>query len=356
MLENHFFYNNLNYMIIKPIKLSFPENDDMINDKVIFFDISHINNKITVIMPVYTKIPQIPNDEMFKLIYKTKEIHFEKKQVRLSYEPIIVIIFDFTSDNTENTITVKYNNIQKDIVLQNIKLENKYNLSLTTLFKDDYYLLDMFYNYYKSQGVEYFYLYYNGMIDNLVDKLKNSDKLKKLLDNDDITFIEWNYKYWNEIDKNNKNKNHDKNKHLVHHAQLGQIHSALYNYGKNTSEYMIFCDLDEYMTIKSDNNIKIIDYINENNNCNCFVFKNCWSKTLDSTIPDIFPNKFLTSKPFSYPSRSKCIYRTNKALILGIHEPRNYLEYNDKNIMYHFYSWSNTDRKLDDIKYFDKDL
>ena len=50
-----------------------------------------------------------------------------------------------------------------------------------------------------------------------------------------------------------------------HHAQPGQMHHALYKYGKNNYNYMIFCDLDEYIFIP---NKTIKEYIFENKHYN----------------------------------------------------------------------------------------
>ena len=41
-----------------------------------------------------------------------------------------------------------------------------------------------------------------------------------------------------------------------HHAQLGQIHHAIYYYGKDICDYMIFCDLDEYLFIPNNSIIE----------------------------------------------------------------------------------------------------
>jgi hypothetical protein len=40
----------------------------------------------------------------------------------------------------------------------------------TTLFKDDFKLIHVFYNYYLKQGIEHFYLYYNGKLTDLIIK------------------------------------------------------------------------------------------------------------------------------------------------------------------------------------------
>ena len=69
-------------------------------------------------------------------------------------------------------------------------------------------------------------MYYNGKI---------TDEIKKYYNKDDITLIEWDYIYWKS------------GMYSRHYAQLGQIHDAIYRFGKDRFEYMLFCDLDEYI-------------------------------------------------------------------------------------------------------------
>ena len=51
------------------------------------------------------------------------------------------------------------------------------------------------------------------------------------------------------------------------------MHHAIYKYGKGTSKYMIFCDLDEYMSSASN---KIIDLISSNHHT--YRFSNVFSE------------------------------------------------------------------------------
>ena len=92
---------------------------------------------------------------------------------------------------------------------------------------------------------------YNGLL---------NDKIKEIFNYDDVTLIEWDFRYWN-----------DKEKHKYkRHAQAEQIHHALYKYGKDNYKYMIFNDLDEYFFIP---NIKLIDYIKSKSNVTSLVLK-----------------------------------------------------------------------------------
>jgi hypothetical protein len=215
-----------------------------------------------------------------------------------------------------------------------------YNLTITTLFKNDYNLFPLFYEYYKKQGVEHFYMYYNGVI---------TSEIKELFNKSDVTLIEWNFKYFLTGCK------------YLHCAQLGQMHDALYKYGKFNSKYMIFCDLDEYLNV---NNNTLKTFIFQNPQIKTFGFCNLWSKTLDNKIPHTFPNEIIIGDKFAYGIRSKNIYKTDDFTTIGIHSARciceNDLTPGDKSItnlnMFHFYNWSQKDRnehthKLYNIKH-----
>ena len=56
------------------------------------------------------------------------------------------------------------------LILDNIKTKEQNNIALTTLFKDDYELFPFFYEYYKNQGVEHFYMYYNGILNDILQE------------------------------------------------------------------------------------------------------------------------------------------------------------------------------------------
>ena len=238
---------------------------------------------------------------------------------KLEYEAIEILIYDFISSDLINEIIVDYNNIKQLYILKQIKSELINELSLTTLFKDDYNLITIFYNYYIKQGVTNFYLYYNG-------KLSNDIILKYNLPG--VTLIEWNYPYW------------IKNYFSNHYAQMGQMHHALFKFGKDLNKYMIFCDLDEYLYIP---NIKLIDYIKNNDNIDIFGFNNLWCdvEQIDINIPN---NINCSDEILKFKDRSKCIYNTEIVNTIGIHYTNNNFTrlpvINNDNIMLHFYKWS----------------
>lgn len=273
------------------------------------------------------------NEKQICININSQVLNFNSKHVKNGpTEPIMIFIYDnpFIDYHDDKIISeVGYKNIIKRMNIEYI--ENKkyeYDLTITTLFKDDFNLFPMFYEYYKSQGVEHFYMYYNEII---------TENIRQVFDKPDVTLIEWNFTYWL------------KNCKYIHHAQMGQLHDALYKYGKSNSKYMIFCDLDEYMNIE---NISLKQFILEHTEINTFGFCNIWSKTLDNKIPNKFPNKFIVGGKNEYGSRSKNILKTDNLNTFGIHTgicrcEKNWMPRDNSILnlnMFHFYNWSQPNR------------
>lgn len=134
------------------------------------------------------------------------------------------------------------------------QIEKKYNLVLMTLFYSEKpYELERFYKYYRQQGVDHFFMYYNGDL-----SLKTDLPLS-----DDISYINWNFIYWCYI-----------NNSRVHHAQI----PAMVSFHKKflpLSTYALMIDTDEYLVC---DNMTIKDYLYSNQiNKNIFT-RHCWAK------------------------------------------------------------------------------
>lgn len=291
-----------------------------------FFDFFHKNDKIIFICPIYSKKH---NPNLIKIKNNSNGLYLKNPKIlffNILYEPICIIIYDFKSENNINEFTVEYKDKKNIYQLVNYNTNNKYKLSLTTLFKDDFELLNTFFNYYDNQGVENYVMYYNGI---------STEEIKNICNKQNVLLLDWNFRYWNE------------NNVYRHHAQMGQIHHALYKYAKNESEYMIFNDLDEYMHIPD---MKLIDIINNNSNYNTFVFKNCWARTLDGSKILNSPKNIRIGHMLYYPDRSKCIHKSDDIVYLGIHRGNKYtlsnpeIHINDSHKLIHFYSWSKPSR------------
>ena len=294
---------------------SFPLDEN----KLLFFDIYHKDNQIILICPVYEDIDPSEFISNIKISNNGIPLNLDGFQSKIEYEPILIIGYKFTSSNKINMIKVEFNGIIKEFNLKCEDLIDLHKLSITTLFKDDFKLIDLFYSYYDSQGVKKFYLYYNGIL---------TTEIKELFSKKGVKLIEWNFKYWNSTSNTN----------FLHHAQMGQIHHALWKYGKNRSEYMIFCDFDEYLTV---DNKTLINEIKEKK-YDFFGFCTQWC--LVEEIPKTLPFNFTKSEIIPYPSRSKCIYKVSLINTIGIHYSNENLNGKSDYIMYHFLNFSNIKR------------
>jgi hypothetical protein len=281
------------------------------NCMFLFYDIFCRNNEIVLICPVYQTYF---DEKMIKLYFLDMELNLKYVIKKIKPEPIVILIYDFNCDSEHVNIDVIYNEtIKKSFCLYNMRMQQeKFFLSQTTLCKNDYKEIDKFCHYYENQGVDLFFIYYNGKITEDIKKYE-SKKIK---------IIEWDYQYW--LDENIFP--------YKHHAQMGQMHHSLYKYCKIFCEYTIFNDLDEYIYIPK---VKLSDYIYSKKNINYFAFLNCWSNYYLNH--NIF-NKMqimISKKKLKYKMRSKYITKNEFALILGIHMPElptSFISYNKNNI------------------------
>jgi len=291
------------------------------------FDIFIKNNFLYMILSI-NRDPVTENDLVVQL--NNQILTLNHKLVKDLYEPILIFVYDIPIFMVLEVLNITYKNHTynlKDlnITLKICKPKNKKKLALTTLFKHNLKeLFELFYDYYTKQGVEDFYIYYNGSFEEL-KTLEEPETLNFITSKKNVFLIEWNFRYFNIGEKYK----------YLHHAQLGQIHDALYKYGKMYYDYMIFCDFDEYLHIP---NSTILQLIENNPNIDRFVFNNIWSSTIDNKIPKNSEDlksiiKWKTiNRIHTYPlcignnnyirqtfGRTKNIYKIDDLLLLGIH-------------------------------------
>lgn len=109
----------------------------------LYFDIFRKNNKLYLIIPVYNK-----NTDFLKNIRienNNQNLTIIKKILKIKYEPIIILIYSCNSNDSR--FKLYYKHFKKDYILNNIETTKKYNLTLTTLFKNDIHLFPMFYSF-----------------------------------------------------------------------------------------------------------------------------------------------------------------------------------------------------------------
>jgi len=181
-------------------------------------------------------------------------------------------------------------------------------------------------------------MYYNGPLSDLLDRD----------DYENVTFVEWNYAYYIEPKDG--------------HAQSGHMNHALYKYGKPSTEYMIYNDLDEYMFVS---NTPLYTLLQQNPAYDTYMFLNVWCDTV--SIPTDIEKYYEDLKDEDMPERiaikheiyapthsSKCIHKSNSIhFIENIHCGQHYVDTRNvyretvdtntllaNNLLFHFFRWS----------------
>jgi len=192
---------------------------------------------------------------------------------------------------------------------------------MSTLFKNDYYVLPAYIFYYFSLGCSSFRLYYNGKIEEYL-KMEGVAEFLDLLPCDvQIEFVEWDYPYWT-----------SKNGSFRHASQMQSLNDA-YLRSKYRFEYIYFNDLDEYLALPFS---KFANIFELNKDIDVFRFANKWSffdtKTscpwkifvtamirnpLETVSRFVLVDEDLESGEKS--NRSKCLLRTGLDLHMGVH-------------------------------------
>lgn len=166
-------------------------------------------------------------------------------------------------------------------------------MAVATLFKDDYRRIPLFCSYYRSQGVEKFYLYFNG-----------AELPHDIYKADDIEYRCWNFPYWNGgLDV------------WAHNAQTTFLTSM---YLRNLPRYNWFglVDVDELIHHPTKT---LIEYLEtEISSDTTSVITRChWAKKLDAD------KICYTTVPLTLTEgRTKTFYRSTYKGLCGIHTPK----------------------------------
>jgi hypothetical protein len=328
--------------------------------RFLFSDIFLTDKTIGIISIIYPDVEQKYSDIECKISGLDTIFRFNKKIMREKYESNVYAYIDddnlkkFIKNNNKLDLTITYQNITKNYQIQKIH-NKKYNLALSTLFKDDYYLLLSWIEYYMLLGVEHFFLYYNKKIDT-----KMTNIIKKYIDNDIVTIIEWDFVHkLPEIQKLDPNLIlvKDSYKNNYHHSQPMSMSHCLNYYGTKC-KWLGFLDLDEY--IVTTKYLKLNDILNkyEYNKTAAIKFYCMWAD-LDGVDfrNDLIKNSYhvfnnyntirkLESEGTFY--RTKCIVNPNNINICGVHRVKDYdnkkytehlLDENDAYFL-HYYKFS----------------
>jgi hypothetical protein len=171
-------------------------------------------------------------------------------------------------------------------------------LAFATLFKDDHPFLPQMINHYRNQGVDCFYLYYNG------PKLPNN-----LPQGPDINYYLWDIQpyFW-------PNKNNEFN-HRLHNAQTSFLTMIQHKYFDD-NEWIILADLDELIINKKPQEKTILDRLQQADaEVEAVSIRNHWAK-IDKT-----GKIYYATKDLGPINRTKCIYRGSYKGWICVHHP-----------------------------------
>jgi hypothetical protein len=165
------------------------------------------------------------------------------------------------------TVVYKENEYNFDINENNFISEKNDFITLMTLFKNDYYFIPVYLKHYKNLGIKHFNFYFNFSLDellNLKDMNNIIDEIKK--DNEiEVSFIEWNFKYW---------IHHKTN--FLSNAQCPAIADMFFK-SKNQYKYIYFNDLDEYLFFKDTNIKSFSEFLDKHKDIDVFQLNMYWS-------------------------------------------------------------------------------
>lgn len=315
------------------INIIYPNNFKIGENIYLFTDLFISGNDIIGVTKYYNNI----NFNKIEIYVNNKKRFFDVIHIhKNSNEQSVICILKNVTIKKKMKIIVKYMKFRKQFILYKPDYK-KYYLTMSTLFKDDEFLLKSWIMHYKKIGVEHFYLYYNGKI---------TDKLLKYFDNIDrklFTLIEWNYTYW--VGPN------------IHLAQITEVNNSIYKYRYN-SKYIAFFDLDEYIVCK---NLKNILKKYNSNNVASIIFNNSWADIKNFNFNRLklnynnFKNYKIIRDNIFEKAQTKHIINPLNIKNNGIHVVRNmnnkkFTSYKTNYYFLHFYKFSLKNRKDNKIK------
>lgn len=170
-------------------------------------------------------------------------------------------------------------------------------LVVATLFKNETVaMINRFLSYYRGQGVDYFYLYFNG-----------PELPVGLPQGLDIMYRIWDYPYLLKADDG-----------YLHCAQSVFLLTFKLRHFDDC-DWALLIDLDEFVW-SLDEGITLIDYLTElDDSVNVVKLQNYWSMVPDSGGPISFSGIGL-----GWINRTKCIYRNSFKGYFGIHAPKSH--------------------------------
>lgn len=157
------------------------------------------------------------------------------------YEPTRAVVYPIQAAASRHTVDITYNGHSRSYSIATDQLSDRPRFAVATLFKDDFQVVKTFVRYYREQGVERFYLFYNGDVQRVRHFLP---------DGEDIVYGSWDLPYSVDLAQATSPDR------LVdaaaarswHHAQTSFLTMVRHRY-LDACSYLALIDLDEYLHV-----------------------------------------------------------------------------------------------------------
>jgi hypothetical protein len=317
--------------VLVPRKIALPDG------RLLFSAVSHVGDRLILVGCHYFDRPIAYERVRFKIHPATTKLSDLKYYARIDYEPCIVISASVGADPIAVDL---YYEGQTWTVSLDREDPPRCDLSLMTLFKDDYRLLPEFIRYYSNLGVERFCLYFNGPLESIDwTFLQNSEKVRGA----DILLVEWNVEYWWKL-RTPVGKPFYDEPGRQHHAQTMAMNHHLHAV-RGYSKYTLFVDLDEYVFTPKD----VLDRYRQTEPA--FIIMQSWWASLPKPVTYesfsiVEDQDLLVAESGEGRWRVKSLVNTADVDLMGIHIPHVYTRKDHLVIdgFFHFFSFAENDR------------
>lgn len=320
------YYNKINSLKIK-------------DEKFLYFDCFARNKELILILPSYYEFPELYKD--LYVSFGNQQLSLKESIIYEKNEGVIILIYFFDFDvNSFYNIDIECTklNLKTNLNIFHKGIPKTDDLYVSTLFKNDIYLIPNWINHYKNLGFNKFILYCNHpleKINSLIEKCKNIivEKFKDVNLEQDILFLEWNFNYFNK--DNIEFTNNIPLSQYVHHAQPAQINHCLWKYSKPLTNYYLNLDLDEYLLLNGDQTL----------NEDCYIFEGEWTFNKNNKIPlfEVINCKELNDfRLEEKDGRTKYLVNPDSVKCLGINSPKDDIPKRciENYKLLHLYNWS----------------
>jgi len=234
---------------------------------------------------------------------------------RDEHEPMRAIVYGLGQlpVRAAHTLEVRFRGQTLSARLTPERPSGKTAFALATLFKDDWQTIETCYHHYKQQGVDRFYLFYNGLISKLSRPLFSAPE---------IVYGEWDFRYWL----------HDPTK-KQHHAQAMFLTMARFRLLPQCT-YLALVDLDEFLAVPGEPGVTVREHV-ENVDAETLTARMYWAEVRRpqsqrpraASAPALDLNPADLSHVWANPrhegdARMKTIYRNDFSGLCGVHKPK----------------------------------